>query len=602
VYGGIHRVARELLYRAASPEGSGHAAQASGLRLQRLFKTEQPVERPFTWGDVVVLAVIATLVFIGVRLALHAPAVVEGPKISLAPAALPWYTARSLGRMTAAYTLSLGFTVVYGYLAAYNRRAEQVLLPLLDVLQSVPILSFLPVVLLGLSALLPQAMAAELAAIVLIFTSQVWNMTFAWYQSLTTIPKELREAAMIFRLGWRRLRTLELPFGAISLIWNSMMSWAGGWFFLMAAESFTVGDRDFRLPGLGAYLREAATQGDLHAVALGIAALVAVIVALDQLVWRPLLAWSDRFKLETVQSQIPPTSWFYDAWRTSRVAGWIGCRVGRPVLEMAEEAVGRRLARAAHPDEGPAAGLSGWRAVEVLGGVGLLYGSARAVEILLGVPASQWNAIAVGLAATLLRVTAALVIALAWTVPVGVAIGTSPRLAAWLQPAVQVTASIPATALFPVFVLALATLPAGLNLAAVLLMLMGTQWYLLFNVIAGASAIPQDLKDTAALLRLGRWERWRTLVLPALFPSVITGAITASGGAWNASIVAEYVEFGGRTLTATGIGALISQGATSGDNPLLLAATLSMVAAVVTINRGIWRRLYGIAAERYRME
>lgn len=568
----------------------------------RLFRSEQFAGRRFNRADALVVLALAVVIYLGARLAALAPAEVAGPAISLEPAALPGYALFSVGRMAAAYVLSLAFTLVYGYAAAYNRRAEAVLMPLLDVLQSVPILSFLPVVLLGFSAILPEGIAAELAAIVLIFTSQVWNMTFAWYQSLTTIPNELREAAAIFRLGWLRLPTLELPFGAINLIWNSMMSWAGGWFFLMAAEIFTVGNRDFRMPGLGAYLREAATQGDLRAVTLGVAALVAVIVVLDQLVWRPLLAWSDRFKLETVESQTPPTSWFYDAWRAARLARRLPNRISRPVLEIAEATIGRWLARATRADEGQAAAPWGWRMVAALGAVGLLYGSARAVEILLGVPASQWSAIAVGLAVTLLRVTAALAVALAWTVPVGVAIGTSPRLAAWLQPVVQVTASVPATALFPVVVLALAALPAGLNLAAVLLMLMGTQWYLLFNVIAGASAIPQDLKYTTALLQLNRWERWRTLVLPALFPYVITGAITASGGAWNASIVAEHIEFGGRTLTATGIGALISQATASGDYPLLLAATLSMVAAVVTINRGIWRRLYSIAAERYRLE
>lgn len=270
-------------------------------------------------GDVVVLIGIAVLIYAGIRLALRAPETVEGPTISLSPGALPYYALRSVGRMAAAYLLSLAFTLVYGRLAAYNRRAEQVLMPLLDVLQSVPILSFLPVVLLSLSAILPERTAAELASIVLIFTSQAWNMTFAWYQSLTTIPKELREASAIFRFnGWLRFKVLELPFAAISLLWNSMMSWAGGWFFLMAAEIFTVGQRDFRLPGLGAYLQEAANQGDTRAILWGIGALVLVIVALDQLVWRPLLAWADRFKLETVEGENPPTSWFYNLLRSAR--------------------------------------------------------------------------------------------------------------------------------------------------------------------------------------------------------------------------------------------------------------------------------------------
>jgi len=268
------------------------------MALSRLFKIEQPIRRAFTWGDGLVLIGVAVLIYAGVRLALGAPAMVEGPVISLSPRALPRYALFSVARMAAAYALSMLFTLAYGYLAAYNRRAEQVLMPLLDVLQSVPILSFLPVVLLSFSAILPENVAAELASVVLIFTSQAWNLTFAWYQSLTTIPTELREASATFRFnGWLRFKTLELPFGAISLLWNSMMSWAGGWFFLMAAEIFTVGQRDFRLPGLGAYLQEAANQGDLPAILYGLGALILVIVALDQLLWRPLLAWADRFKL-----------------------------------------------------------------------------------------------------------------------------------------------------------------------------------------------------------------------------------------------------------------------------------------------------------------
>jgi NitT/TauT family transport system permease protein len=477
------------------------------------------------------------------------------------------------------------------------------MMPLLDVLQSVPILSFLPVVLLSFSAILPEGVAAELASIVLIFTSMAWNLTFAWYQSLTTIPKEQREASATFRFnGWLRFKTVELPFAALSLIWNSMMSWAGGWFFLMAAEIFTVGQRDFRLPGLGAYLHEAANQGDLQAILWGIGALVLVIVALDQLVWRPLLAWADRFKLEMVESDNPPRSWFYDLLRSSRLAGWLSRAVRRPLGERLDAWLLRRFPARGGEVAAGRGHPSLVYALAAAGGLGLAYGVYRAGQMLFGVPARQLVEIGLGVAASLLRVLAALAIALAWTVPVGVAIGTNRRLAAWLQPVVQVTASIPATALFPVFMLLLVGLPGGLNLVAVLLMLMGTQWYLLFNVIAGASAIPQDLRYTAALLQLSRRERWQTLVLPALFPYVITGAIAASGGAWNASIVAEYTQFGGRTLSATGIGATIAQATAAGDYRLLLAATLSMIVAVVLVNRLAWRRLYRLAEERYRME
>ncbi|NPV68442.1 MAG: ABC transporter permease subunit [Anaerolineae bacterium] len=568
-----------------------------------IFKVQQPTERSFGWADVIVLAIVISLIYAGVRLAINTPAQIAGPPISLAPEALPYYAIRSVGRMAAAYALSLVFALVYGRVAAYHRRAEQVLMPLLDVLQSVPILSFLPVVLLSLSAVLPQATAAELASIILIFTSQAWNLVFVWYQSLTTIPNELNEASTVFRFGtWLRFRTLELPFAAIGLLWNSMMSWAGGWFFLMAAEIFTVGEKDFRLLGLGAYLHEAANQQDFRAIAWGIAALLLVIILLDQLVWRPLLAWADRFKLEMVESDNPPTSWFYNLLQSTHITTWLGQHVYHPISEALDMALGR-FGQPATTQE-TARQRRPWLAylLALVLGLGVVYSLEQAGELLTQVSFTQWEEIALGVAATLARVMAALAIALAWTIPVGVLIGTKPQVAAVLQPIVQIAASVPATALFPVLLLFLLHLPGGLNIAAVILMLMGTQWYLLFNIIAGATAIPQDLKFTSTLLGLDRLARWRTLILPALFPFIITGAITASGGAWNASIVAEYFHFGGENHQVTGIGALIAAATASGDFPLLLAATLTMILTVALINRLLWRRLYRRAEEQFRME
>lgn len=571
--------------------------------LQNTLPPKERLARAFTWGDILVILLVSVLVYGGVRLAFYAPLEVRGPAVSLEPAALPWYILLSLGRMAAAYALSLLFTLIYGRAAAYNRRAEQVLMPLLDVLQSVPILSFLPVVLLSLSVILPLNIAAELASIVLIFTSQAWNLTFGWYQSLTAIPKELREASAIFQLNpWMRFKRLELPFGMIGLIWNSMMSWAGGWFFLMAAEIFTVGNRDFRLPGLGAYLYEAANQSDFGAIGLGLSMLILTIVALDQFIWRPLLAWSDRFKLEMVESEHPPSSWFYDLVHHSRLFNWVRDALFTTLGERFDRWTIRRSQMSAETDS--PAGRPHWGSVVLFSGLAivLLYGGYHTGAMLASVPLAQWGQIGLGLLATLVRVTVALLIALAWTIPVGVAIGTNRRVAAVLQPIVQVTASVPATAIFPVILLVVIRLTGGLNMAAIFLMLMGTQWYLLFNVIAGASAIPQDLKFTSDLIGLDRWQRWRTLILPALFPYIVTGAITASGGAWNASIVSEYVHFGGQVLSTTGIGALIAQATGSGDYPLLLAATLSMILAVILFNRMFWRRLYLIAEEKYRLE
>jgi NitT/TauT family transport system permease protein len=568
----------------------------------QVFHVPQPLERRFQWGDLIVLLGVVVLLYVGVSLAVYTPLALRRSEISLAPEALPYYAALSVGRMAAAYLLSLLVALLYGRAAAEHRQAEQVLLPLLDVLQSIPILSFLPVVLLSFSAVLPPRVAAELAAIVLIFTSQAWNLIFAWYQSLKTIPSELREASAIFRFnGWWRFRTMELPFAAISLIWNSMMSWAGGWFFLMAAEIFTVGERDFRLPGLGAYLQEAASRGDITAIAWGLGTLVSVIVILDQLLWRPLLAWASRFKLEMVAGAEAPSSWFYSVLGHSRLIRASQHVVRRGVTHL-DVALLQWFPFAGTPAETTSRPPWGTYAIGLLGGTVFLYGAYRAGSMLLLVSAPQWRDIAVGVGATLLRVLAALIIALSWTLPVGVAIGTRPHLAARMQPLAQIAASIPATALFPVVVLVVAELPAGLNLAAVLLMLMGTQWYLLFNVIAGATAIPQDLQYTAGLLQLSRWKRWRILILPVLFPYLITGAVTASGGAWNASIVAEYADFAGYPRSITGVGALIAQATASGTYPLLLAATLAMIGSVVTINRLVWRRLYRVAEARYRLE
>jgi NitT/TauT family transport system permease protein len=559
----------------------------------------------FDIADILILLVLLSMVYVGVRVSTHAPSVITGPDISLSFTALPWYAMLSVGRMLIAYLLSLAFTLAYGYVAARNRTAEKLMMPLLDVLQSVPILSFLPVVLLSLSVILPQNIAAELAAIVLIFTSQAWNMTYSFFQSVSTVPHELKEAAAIFRLSpWLRFRKVELPFSALGLIWNSMMSWAGGWFFLMASEIFSVGPRDFRLPGIGAYLQTAAGAGDIHSVLAGIAVLVLTIVLLDRLLWHPILCWAEKFKVEMVAGETIPQSVVRDLLSRS----WIITRLSSGILSPCMEWLDSRIIRkGAEGSEllAETGGLKTARLLRILGAlagiIGLL-GIHRIVRMMIVLRPEDWITIGLGTLATLLRVSAALIIALAWTVPVGVAIGTNRRMAGILQPIVQVAASIPATALFPVIVMILVRMPGGLNIAAITLMLLGTQWYLLFNVIAGTAAIPQDLRDTTALLRLSRRDRWRNLILPSLFPYLVTGAITAGGGAWNASIVAEHAQFGGQTISTPGIGSLIAGATGSGNYPLLLASTLALILTVVTINRLFWRRLYTIAETKYRME
>lgn len=576
--------------------------------MHRRFGTIFNLARPaFTFGDLLILLVLAAVLYVGVRLAVNAPSALIPPSLSLAPSALAWYALLSVGRMSIAYLFSLGFTLVYGYVAVHSRFAEKVLMPLLDVLQSVPILSFLPVVLLSLTAILPQGAAIELSSIILIVTSQVWNMTFSFYQTLTTIPRELHEATRVFQLNrWLSLKTMELPFATLPLVWNSMMSWAGGWFFLMAAETFTVGERDFRLPGLGSYLQTAANDGDVRAIFMGLGTLIVVIVLMDRFVWRPMLVWANKFKVESTESGDPPESGFYNVLSRSWLLEQFGRHIWSPISERIDLTMGRIFAGAS-AKRGQTEGRSPLSIVLLgIGGLALAiflaYNLQGVVRMLVALPVSDWGRIGLGTLATLARVVLSLLIALVWTLPVGVAIGSNPRLAAPLSPVVQIVAAIPATALFPIALLVLLRLPAGLNIAAVLLMLMGTQWYLLFNIIAGVSAIPQDLIYMSKLLQLRKWDRWRTLYLPALFPYLVTGLITAGGGAWNASIVAEHTHFGGRTFSTTGVGALISEATARGDYALLLGATLTMILTVVGINRLFWRRLYRLAEEKYRVE
>lgn len=568
----------------------------------RSLTVGHPVVRRLSWIDLAMLVVLAGGLLWAVRLAGRLPDHVEGPTISLSPTMLPLYAAMSMGRLLAAYAISLAFTVVFGYAAASSRRSERILLPTLDVLQSTPIFSFLPAVLLAFCAVLPVRMAAEAASVVLIVTCQAWNIGFAWFQALTTIPHQLSEAGTIFRFnGWMRFKTVQLPFAAISLIWNSMVSWANGWFFLMAAEMLRLGNRDFRLPGLGTYVQEAANQGNRTALVWGVLTLLMAILALDQLVWRPLLSWASRFSAGSAGDEDPPRSWFHDLIKGARFAD-----LATQATDRVGEFVDGRMVRWFPPPSeyagdrnfGERAGCAVALTVLLLA----LWGISHSADLLVQVTPAQWREITVGIVATFGRVLLALAISLAWTLPVGVAIGTRPRLAARLQPLVQLAASVPATALFPVVLMFIPSSAGGLSIAAIILMTAGTQWYLLFNILAGASSIPQEMQYSASLLGFNRWQRWRYLILPALWPHIVTGSVVASGGAWNVCVVAEYVTFQGRTLQTIGAGATITRAAGDANYPLLLAATLTMVAVVILVNRLVWGRLFNLASDRYRME
>ncbi len=523
--------------------------------------------------------------------------------ISRSLSALPVYAFYSVVRLFAAYILSLLFAVAYGYVAAKNRRAERVMIPLLDILQSIPVLSFLPGVMLAMISLIPgRQLGIELGSILLIFTGQVWNMAFSFYSSLKSIPRELREAARIYGFrSWHVFLDLELPYSAIGLVWNSMVSVAGGWFFLMACEMFELGQRDFRLPGLGSYLQTAAGHGDTPAIAAGVATMILVIVMIDQLLWRPVIAWADKFKFEQTEASSVPRSPILALLRRSRAVAFVRSHTIEPIVE--------KLCRGGHqfePPQGPGAARP-WRSaaarvVAVAFGATIALGLFRSALLLRGLSGSDVVFTLRGAAATFLRVNVSLLIAALWTIPAGVSIGFHPRLARIAQPVAQIAASVPATALFPIILLALIRIGGGLGIASILLMLLGTQWYILFNVIAGAIAIPSDLKEAAGIFRFAARQRWTTLILPGIFPYLITGMVTASGGAWNASILAEYYRFSGKLYSTVGLGAEISAASDSGRFSVLLLSTIVMAAIVVSINRLVWRPLYRLAETRYRLE
>jgi len=521
-------------------------------------------------------------------------------EISRNPAELPVYAGYSLLRIAFAYVLSLLFAVVYGYIAAYRPRAERFMIPLLDVLQSIPVLSFLPGVMLAMAALFPgRQLGVELGAVLLIFTGQVWNMAFSFYASLKSIPREMREAASIYRFNWwQRFLQIELPFATIGLVWNSMMSVAGAWFFLMACEQFG----DFRLPGLGSYLQAAADSGDTRSILLGILTMITVIVLMDQLIWRPVIAWAEKFKFEQVESANAPTSWVLEFLRHSRGVAFFRKRAVRPLREQLIRFFAHQNEVNTQTEPENQTALWFWRILGVAMLIVIGYAVVRVVLILTGLDRGEFRQIGQGLGATFLRVNVSLLLGALWTIPVGVAIGFSPRLARIAQPLAQIAASVPATALFPVVLLILIRLGGGLGLGSIVLLLLGTQWYILFNVIAGAMAIPTDLKEAASVFGLRGWERWQKLILPGIFPFLVTGLVTASGGAWNASIVAEYFHFKGQTYSTVGVGSLISAATDAKNFNLLLAGTIALAAVVVTVNRLLWRRLYRLAEGRFKLE
>jgi NitT/TauT family transport system permease protein len=523
------------------------------------------------------------------------------PHVSLDPRNLPNYAARSVLRMFLALIASTLFTLVYGYVAARNRRAEKVLIPLLDILQSVPVLGFLSITVTGFIALFPGSLLGlEAASVFAIFTGQAWNMTFSFYQSLRTVPFELDEMCTLYKLSrWERFTRLELPSATLGLVWNAMMSFGGGWFFLAASEAISVLNQSYTLPGLGSYVAAAVAQKNLTALFWAILTMVIVIVAIDQFFWRPLVTLADRYKLELSAGETR-RFWLVDLWQTAQLPELISKLCARPA-RVADRGLCRMTAAAALAEKPKKASESDrvYDTLLVLVSIGLAVAAVRFVLSSVGI-GEFGHAALLGLA-TCGRVVLLLVLStIVWT-PIGVAIGFSPKLARVTQPVVQVLSSFPANFVFPFATLAFLRFHIDINWGCILLMALGSQWYILFNVIGGAQGVPNDMREMAQNVGLRGAKQWRYVIGPAIFSSWVTGAITASGGAWNASIVSELVSWGDTTLQANGLGAYIADATAKGDWHRIVLGVGMMSCFVVGFNRTIWRRLYSLGETKYRL-
>ncbi|HET7867520.1 MAG TPA: ABC transporter permease subunit [Burkholderiaceae bacterium] len=520
--------------------------------------------------------------------------------LSLDPWHLPYYLLRSTLRMFMALGASLVFSVLFAVLAAKVRAAGQVLVPLLDILQSIPILGFLSITVTGFIALFPgNLIGVECAAIFAIFTSQAWNMAFSLYQAMRTVPAELQEAARVFQLsGWQRFWRLELPFAMPGLLWNMMMSMSGGWFFVVASEAISVSNQSIKLPGVGSYIALAIEARDLGAIGWAIGGMLVGILLYDQLLFRPLVAWADKFRFEASGPETAPRSWLL-SWlrRTARLQAlghWAVRQLERSLTLFHRRFDGTSIR--ARPRAVPAALRRGWDALLVAAVAVALWRLGSFVHAEVG-----WREVGhvfvLGLY-TLARVLVLIALASLVWVPVGVWIGMNPRWSGRLQAVAQFLAAFPANLLFPVVVLPIVHWNLNPDLWLSPLMVFGTQWYILFNVIAGASSVPAELRDAARNLGLSGWLRWRRFLLPAVFPSFVTGAITASGGSWNASIVAESVTWGATSLQAHGLGSYIAQMTALGDFPRIALGIGVMCVFVMGLNHFVWRRLYSLAEDR----
>jgi NitT/TauT family transport system permease protein len=522
--------------------------------------------------------------------------------VTLDPMNLPGYALLTTLRMFAAIIASLLFTFVVATLAAKSRKAELVIIPALDILQSVPVLGFLTFTVVFFMRLFPASeLGAECAAIFAIFTAQAWNMAFSFYQSLRTVPSDLDEVSRHFQLSpWLRFWRLEVPFAAPGLIWNTMMSMSGGWFFVVASEAVSVGNTTFKLPGIGSWLAVAIEQKDKGAIALAVATMAAVILAYDQLLFRPIVAWADKFRFEQTAAQQRPQSWVYDIMRRARLLKRLLALLSALQARAATIRPIRSSLRlpAMSPRWSKATDLV-WIVIVLAAALEALWRMIEYMRTTLGLK-DVIEAVGLG-SLTLIRVVVLIAVASVIWVPISVWIGLRPWAAEKVQPLAQFLAAFPANVLFPIAVVAIVSLHLDPNIWLSPLMVLGTQWYIVFNVIAGASAFPTDLREAATLYRLRSWQWWREVMLPGILPYYVTGALTASGGSWNASIVAEVASWGDTKLSAAGLGAYIAQATEAGDYPRVVLGIAVMSIFVVVLNRLLWRPLYRLAERRFRL-
>jgi NitT/TauT family transport system permease protein len=560
---------------------------------------------PNRW-DIIVFPLVFGLLLLaakGARETLAPLSALQEPAVSLDPANLPEYALRTTLRMLAAMIASLLFTLTYATLAAKSRRAALVLIPLLDILQSVPVLGYISFTVVFFMSLFPGRVAgAEAAAVFAIFTSQAWNMAFSFYQSLRTAPRDLEEATRNFRFSaWQRFWRLEVPFAVPGLVWNMMMSMSGGWFFVVASEAITVGDTTITLPGIGAYLAQATAERNLTAVGWVVLTMVIVIILYDQLMFRPLVAWADKFRFEQTGAQVTPASWFLDLLQRSRLLRSLARPGGMLLGALARQRFALR--RAGTTSFGDTRSVTLDAAWFVVVAAMALFAAWKVIAFV--VSGAGWEDLAVALKLglfTLSRVVVLIAVASLIWVPIGVGVGLRPRLAEKIQPLAQFLAAFPANLLFPVFVVAIVRLHLNPDIWLSPLIILGTQWYILFNVVAGTTAYPNDFREAATNFRMRGWQWWREVMLPGIFPYFITGAITAAGGAWNASIVAEAVSWGDTKLTAQGLGAYIAENTAAGDYPKIVLGIAVMSLFVTLFNRLLWRPLYAYAEYRLRLD